>query len=86
MNRLELTLSGQAATPRIIQGMQMNGKRRTISAASAILGVLVLSGCITVNAPTEPIVIELNINITADVVLSLAEDADKAIEENADIF
>ncbi|MDN3645146.1 YnbE family lipoprotein [Pontixanthobacter aestiaquae] len=64
----------------------MNGKRRTISAASAILGVLVLSGCITVNAPTEPIVIELNINITADVVLSLAEDADKAIEENADIF
>ncbi|MXO90529.1 YnbE family lipoprotein [Altererythrobacter aquaemixtae] len=45
-----------------------------------------LSGCVTVNAPSEPIVIELNINITAEVVYRLAEDAGNTIEENADIF
>jgi hypothetical protein len=47
---------------------------------------LALPGCITVNAPAEPIVIELNINITQEVIYRLAADADNTIEENADIF
>ncbi|MCX7676230.1 MAG: YnbE family lipoprotein [Alteraurantiacibacter sp.] len=47
---------------------------------------LPLSGCITLEAPTEPIVIELNINITQEVIYRLADDASAAIEENADIF
>ncbi|WP_407985525.1 YnbE family lipoprotein [Pontixanthobacter aquaemixtae] len=51
-----------------------------------LLGAAMLSGCVTVNAPSEPIVIELNINITAEVVYRLAEDAGNTIEENADIF
>ncbi len=45
-----------------------------------------LSGCITVEAPDRPIVIELNINITQEVIYRLAEDAGNTIEENADIF
>ena len=45
-----------------------------------------LGGCITVNAPEEPIVIELNVNIRQEVIYRLAEDAGNAIEENADIF
>ncbi|MES2698982.1 MAG: YnbE family lipoprotein [Pseudomonadota bacterium] len=45
-----------------------------------------LTGCVTVNAPAEPIVIELNINITQEVIYRLAEDAGNTIEENADIF
>ncbi|MEL7197372.1 MAG: YnbE family lipoprotein [Pseudomonadota bacterium] len=45
-----------------------------------------LSGCINIDAPDEPIVIELNINIRQEVIYRLAEDAEQTIEENADIF
>lgn len=53
---------------------------------SAVLGpaLLVLSGCINLTAPTDPIVITLNINI--EVTARLVEDASEAIDENADIF
>lgn len=51
-----------------------------------IVGAAALAGCVTVEAPDKPIVIELNINITQDVVYRLAEDATETIEENADIF
>ncbi|WP_394268921.1 YnbE family lipoprotein [Qipengyuania sp.] len=47
---------------------------------------LALGGCVTVNAPEEPIVIELNVNIRQEVIYRLAEDAGNTIEENADIF
>jgi hypothetical protein len=50
-----------------------------------VSGVL-LSGCISVSAPDEPIVIELNINISQEVVYRLAEDAGNTIEDNPDIF
>ena len=49
-------------------------------------GLCLLGGCINVNAPTEPIVIELNINIQSEVVYRLANDAGNTIDENADIF
>ncbi len=52
----------------------------------ALMGVIPVSGCINLQAPTEPIVIELNINITQEVIYRLAEDAGNTIEENADIF
>ncbi len=51
-----------------------------------LLGAVALSGCVTVEAPDEPIVIELNINIRQEVIYRLAEDAGNTIEENADIF
>ena len=57
------------------------------AAAFAMLGALtMLPGCITVNAPEEPIVIELNVNIRQEVIYRLAEDADNTIDQNADIF
>lgn len=52
-----------------------------VGLASGMLG-----GCITVNAPAKPIVIELNINIKQEVVYRLAADAGKTIESNKDIF
>lgn len=55
-------------------------------AAMLAMGAMALGGCITVNAPSEPIVIELNINITQEVIYRLAEDAGQTIEDNADIF
>ncbi len=50
------------------------------------VGSLALWGCVTVEAPTEPIVIELNVNIRQEVIYRLAEDAGNTIEENSDIF
>lgn len=55
-------------------------------AALAMLGLTALSGCINIAAPEEPIVIELNVNIRAEVLYRLAEDASNTIDENADIF
>ncbi|CAM4055466.1 YnbE-like lipoprotein [Novosphingobium lubricantis] len=51
------------------------------------LGVAMMTGgCISVNAPDKPIVIELNINIKQEVVYRLAADAGNTIEDNPDIF
>ncbi|MCL4673557.1 MAG: YnbE family lipoprotein [Sphingomonadaceae bacterium] len=51
-----------------------------------LAGCIAMAGCINVNAPSEPIVIELNINIRQEVIYRLAADAGNTIEENADIF
>ena len=53
---------------------------------AALVVPFTLAGCITVNAPEEPIVIELNVNIRQEVIYRLAEDAGNTIEDNADIF
>ncbi len=50
------------------------------------LGASAIGGCVQVSAPSEPIVIELNINITQEVIYRLAADAGNTIDENADIF
>ncbi|QFT78165.1 hypothetical protein FIU90_11505 [Erythrobacter sp. THAF29] len=57
-----------------------------VRAGMGMLGLAMLGGCISVEAPDEPIVIELNINIRQEVIYRLAEDAANTIEENADIF
>ncbi len=64
----------------------MKGPLIRILTAMVMGGLPTLAGCVTVNAPAEPIVIELNINITQEVIYRLAEDAGNTIEENADIF
>jgi len=56
------------------------------STAMLMGALLALSGCISVNAPEEAIVIELNINIKQEVIYRLAADAENTIEENSDIF
>lgn len=48
--------------------------------------VAMVGGCINLEAPDKPIVIELNINIRQEVIYRLAEDAANTIDENADIF
>lgn len=64
----------------------MRGMHRALAGVMAAFGSCLAAGCITVNAPEEAIVIELNINITQEVIYRLAEDAGNTIEENADIF
>lgn len=52
----------------------------------AMAGLAALPGCITVNAPEDKIVIELNINIQQEVLYRIAEDVESTIQQNADIF
>ena len=62
------------------------GRRGAAWMLAPALGLVALPGCISVEAPDKPIVIELNINITQEVIYRLAADAENTIEENADIF
>ncbi|RDC60188.1 hypothetical protein HME9302_01388 [Alteripontixanthobacter maritimus] len=60
--------------------------RKWLTSALVAAGCLAISGCVTVNAPEDAIVIELNINIQQEVIYRLAADAGRTIEDNADIF
>ena len=54
-----------------------------------LLLALVLTACqptVKMEAPSEPITINLNIKLDADVRLRLEEEAQQDIEENPDIF
>lgn len=86
MRYTELTLEAPIATPLRMQdgGAGTKGARWLVPVLIASVGAL--GGCISVNAPEGPIVIELNINIRQEVIYRLAEDAGNTIEENADIF
>ena len=66
--------------------LRMRGKRRAIAGVMVVLGSALAGGCISVNAPNEPIVIELNINISQEVIYKLAGDVEQNIEENPEIF
>ncbi len=57
---------------------------RLLPAAAVLLATL--GGCVTVEAPDKPIVIELNVNIRQEVIYRLAADARNTVEENEDIF
>lgn len=53
-----------------------------------IAGMMLISGCIPVQiqAPDEPIEINLNINIRQEVIVRLERDAQELLEENSDLF
>jgi hypothetical protein len=44
------------------------------------------AGCVNVSAPDKPIEINLNINVTQEVVYRLDGEAKKLIQQNQDIF
>ncbi len=86
----ELTWRARFAKHLPMQG-KPTGKRgspasRVTGLAMLLGGVTALSGCVSVNAPDKPIVIELNINIKQEVVYRLAADATKSIENRPDLF
>lgn len=86
----ELTNRALAARTAYMQG-NASGKRWSVRRRATALGVLLggaiaLSGCVSVNAPDKPIVIELNINIKQEVIYKLAADAGNTIADNPDIF
>jgi hypothetical protein len=66
--------------------VRMGPGRKAAAGVMVVLGSTLAAGCVTVDAPTEPIVIELNINITQEVIYRLAGDVQENIEENPEIF
>ncbi len=70
----------------VTQRQQGRLRRATCAALVLVVGTMAVSGCISVNAPDDAIVIELNINIKQEVIYRLAADAENTIEENSDIF
>lgn len=86
MTSAELTARRAAARTLAMQGNATARKRAIRSLPLVVASLLTLAGCISVEAPDKPIVIELNINIRQEVIYRLAEDAGNTIEENADIF
>jgi hypothetical protein len=63
----------------------MTGMRRA-AAGIVMVGAMLVAGCVQVSAPSEPIVIELNINISQEVIYRLADDVRQNIDENPEIF
>lgn len=86
MRQAELTSECGGATPLLMRSGHMGTMGKRWLAPVLVASMAALGGCISVNAPDGPIVIELNINIRQEVIYRLAEDASNTIEENADIF
>ncbi len=63
------------------------GKMRWIAGATLLmLPLLINGGCVNISAPTKPIEINLNINVTQEVVYRLDNDAKSLIKQNPGIF
>ncbi len=95
MNSRQLTKPVGAATSSVMeQAATRHGRSYRFGMVRAaggrglvlIAGAMTLAGCISVNAPDKPIVIELNINIKQEVVYRLAADAGNTIKDNPNIF
>ena len=59
------------------------------STARLAVGIAVaasLNGCITVKAPDKPIDVNLNVNISQQVVVRLASDVNQMIQQNPQAF
>ncbi|MGN6496048.1 MAG: YnbE family lipoprotein [Tsuneonella sp.] len=92
MIRSELTRADRAggrglATPSLMQAKASFWyKVRKWLVPVLLASTAAAGGCVSVNAPDKPIVIELNINIKQEVIYRLAADAGNTIEQNKDIF
>jgi hypothetical protein len=81
-----MTVSNLTKPARPAHTPRMRGKRKALAGMMVVLSSALAGGCISVNAPNEPIVIELNINISQEVIYKLAGDVQQNIEENPEIF
>ena len=89
MTYTELTVGVPAAIVPAMQGFRFRARPSGLrgNAAAMLLGcAMALGGCVSVNAPDKPIVIELNINIKQEVIYRLAQDAGATIDKNPGIF
>jgi hypothetical protein len=81
-----MTVSNLTKPARTAHNPPMAGKRSAVAGMMVVLGSALAAGCISLDAPDKPIVIELNINIKQEVIYRLADDARQNAEENPEIF
>jgi hypothetical protein len=62
------------------------GRAQRPGRLTAMLAALAVSGCVRLEAPDKPIVINLNIAIRQEVVYRLDSRAQELIQSEADIF
>ncbi len=86
MKTHQLTKLAPAATTALMQDRLTGMGRVGQCWALAVLVSLGVGGCVSVNAPDKPIVIELNINIKQEVIYRLSQDAGNTIDKNPEIF
>jgi hypothetical protein len=72
-------------------GLSLSAKPASIRAMKRMLALVavtngLLGGCVNVTAPDKPIVINLNISITQEVVYRLDGEAKTLIQKNPGIF
>ena len=60
--------------------------KKAAQVALGIAAALPLTGCITVKAPDKPIDVNLNVNISQQVVVRLASDVQQMIQQNPQAF
>jgi len=60
--------------------------KRAAEVALSVAAAAPLTGCITVKAPEKPIDINLNVNISQQVVVRLQQDVQQMIEKNPQAF
>ncbi len=63
-----------------------NGAMRRMMAVAALAASLANTACVNVTAPDKPIVINLNISVTQEVVYRLDGQAKSLIQANPGIF
>jgi len=70
-------------------GLTKQARRTTFNVMRRTMMILLAGGtaaCVNVSAPDKPIVINLNINVTQEVVYRLDNDAKSLIKQNPGIF
>lgn len=59
---------------------------RILTMGAILTAPLMVGGCVNISAPTKPIEINLNINVTQEVVYRLDNEAKSLIKQNPGIF
>lgn len=70
-------------------GRQTYDRRRTIVGSSMLMAAVAVVGCsptVRVEAPSEPIEINLNVRITQEVRIQIDRELEEVFSENDDIF
>ena len=85
MNAVKLTYR-EAPAHNAPMETKLRGFAQAMMVLAAVPVLAVLPGCITVNAPEDKIVIELNINIKQEVLYKIENEVEQAVEQNSGIF
>ena len=73
-------------TPCLTLGRSNASQWRMMWRCLPMLGLVAMTGCVTVKAPDRPIEINLNINVKQEVVVSLKKEAEDFVANNPELF